>query len=153
MLTSYILYPKNSILDKIFISCYIITILYLFTSASSSIISTFGNHLHIVLKTISSGINISKRGLFDKTPCFLWQKQHDIVLKTTSHWSGRGGMFTFFNILSIPVNTLGVQLTPHVQNLKSLFSSPLPTPFHSTPHKKIAKIHKMSSRTSSRKSL
>lgn len=40
-------------------------------------------------------------------------------------------MFTFFDILSIPVNALGVQLTPHVQNLKS----PLPTPFHSTPHK------------------
>lgn len=32
-------------------------------------------------------------------------------------------MFTFFDILSIPVNALGVQLTPHIQNLKSLFSS------------------------------
>lgn len=28
-------------------------------------------------------------------------------------------MFTFFGMLSISVNTLGVQLTPHVQNLKS----------------------------------
>ena len=40
-------------------------------------------------------------------------------------------MFTFFDILSIPVNALGVQLTPHVQNLKSL----LHTAFHATPHK------------------
>lgn len=119
MLTSYILHPKNSISNKIFISCHIITILYPFTSSVLYIISIFGNYLHIVLKTISSSMNIIKHWLFDKTPCFLWQKQHDIVLKTTSHWSGRGGMFTFFNILSIPVNTLGVQLTPHVQNLKS----------------------------------
>ena len=36
-------------------------------------------------------------------------------------------MFTFFDILSIPVNTLGVQLTPHVQNLKSLFLLFTPT--------------------------
>lgn len=43
-------------------------------------------------------------------------------------------MFTFFDILSIPVNALGVQLTLHVQNLKS------PLPYHFTqPHSKIAK--------------
>ena len=40
-------------------------------------------------------------------------------------------MFTFFDILSIPVNVLGVQLTPHVQN----FKTPLLPPFHSTLHK------------------
>lgn len=40
-------------------------------------------------------------------------------------------MFTFFDILSIPVNVLGVQLTLHVQNLKS------PLPYHFTqPHTK-----------------
>ena len=42
-----------------------------------------------------------------------------------------GGMFTFFDILSIPINALGVQLTLHVQNLKS------PLPYHFTqPHTK-----------------
>lgn len=35
-------------------------------------------------------------------------------------------MFTFFDILSIPVNALGVQLTPHVQNFK------IPLPYHFT---------------------
>lgn len=69
-----LLYHKISILDKIFMSCHIITILYPFASLALSIISMFVNYLHIVLKTISSDINISKHGLFDKTPCFLWQK-------------------------------------------------------------------------------
>lgn len=64
-------HPKNSILGEIFISCHIITILYPLTNAALYIISMFVNHLHIVLKTISSGMNISKHGLFDKTPCFL----------------------------------------------------------------------------------
>lgn len=66
-----LLHPKNSILGEIFMSCHIITILYPFTNAALYIISMFVNHLHIVLKTISSGMNISKYGLFDKTPCFL----------------------------------------------------------------------------------
>ena len=40
-------------------------------------------------------------------------------------------MFTFFDILSISVNALGVQLTPHVQN----FKTPLLPPFTlSHPH-------------------
>lgn len=64
-------HPKNSILGEIFISCHIITILYPLTNAALYIISMFVNHLHIVLKTISSGMNIIKQGLFDKTPCFI----------------------------------------------------------------------------------
>lgn len=60
----------NTTIYRIFISCYIITFLYPATSAALSIISMFVNHLHTILKTISSGMNIIKHGLIDKTPCF-----------------------------------------------------------------------------------
>lgn len=148
MLTSYILHPKNSISNKIFISCHIITILYPFTSSILYIISIFGNYLHIVSKTISPGMNISKRRLFDKTPCFLWQKPYNIVLKTMLY---RGYVYIFLHIVNSCKCTRCSTHTPRSKfEIPSSISS---FPPHLTPHKKIAKIHKMSSRTSSRKSL
>ena len=44
---------------------------YILLPLNNPYLSIFVNHLHIVLKTISSSMNIKKHGLFNKTPCFL----------------------------------------------------------------------------------
>ena len=125
-------HPKNSILGEIFIYCHIITILYPLTNAALYIISMFVNHLHIVLKTISSGMNIIKHGLFDKSHCFLWQKPHDIVLKTMLY---RGYVYIFDTTVNSCKCPRCSTHTPRSKFEIPLLLSP-PTPFHSTTHKK-----------------
>ena len=132
----------NSILSKIFISCHIITIFISFYQYNILYyIHVWKSFTH----SIKNYIICKNTDFLTKLLVFYDKKPHC-----------RGGMFTFFNILSISVNTLGVQLTPHVQNFKTPSSSSLHLlpiliifPISSKLHQKASKIHKMSSRTSS----
>lgn len=65
------LYPnKYHHIQKFYILSYHYNF-YILLSLNNPYLSMFVNHLHIVSKTISSGMNIIKHGLIDKTPCFL----------------------------------------------------------------------------------
>lgn len=89
------------------------------------------NHLYIVSKTTSSGMNIIKHGLIDKTLCFLWQKPYDIVLKTMLY---RGYVYIFWHTVNSCKYPRCSTHTP-----RSKFQNPSSSTISLNPTQKIAK--------------
>lgn len=121
------LYPnKHHHIQKFYILSYHYNF-YILLPFNNPYLSIFVNHLHIVSKTIYSSMNIIKHGLINKTPCFLWQKPYDIVLKTMLY---RGYVYIFWHTVNSCKYPRCSTHTP-----RSKFEIPSPLPFHSTPQK------------------